>query len=698
MPKNWSLMLVFVLGCSLSAGACNPDEGDDPIIDDPDVHTSAYFAPDVDNPERSLLPLPSLLAINQETDPPSLSIKASTCFEPGSAVEASLTDLEALDGFGTYTLGAIQAYFGAELDPASLAGNVILFDMGAAGGDGSDADLENPIRVAVQLSTTAKYIQGCAAAPVQVPTAIILPVDDAGLPVPLKGGHLYGLGLLQGILDADGDQVQPFYIWNLVRAAEEIVPDMRTGDAFLSSMALITLQELHRPILDGLSAMGHPRDEVILAWAFVTQTTDGALASINARLGEFGPAQDSTAVTVPAAGLPIPPLPAEVFLTQMGLSCAAIGAGPDCPGLGTMLSGQFVSPKFQQKQDLALPFMPVDGGATQVPGRFDHPQRPMPQGANGNTISFLATTPAGATGPYPVIIFQHPLTPTDPIAAAKANKLAMLALANPFGSAGFATVAMDNPLAGDRAVLVSNMMAEGAEELFPILNSDVLTTRDNLRQGAVDLLQLTRVLKDCTEASCGGLWIDPERIYFVGTSMGATIGAMYAAHSPDVARVVLNAPGAALADTLVNSPVLTAELAPSLCAAGLIGAACCQEPTSCTPADLAVDPGMAQFKLSAQWMLDPADPINHARRLAAAVAAGEKRVLVQQPTGDMVFGSMGGARLAGLLGVAGPDTFKAYDPGELCSSVPGGAHSMLLSPCLETEQMVGDIITFLLTP
>ncbi len=694
MTKSARPLLVALFATSLLI-ACNPDEPE-PEVTMPDVGPSAYFAPDVDHPERSLIPLPNILALDDSTDPPRLSLTASNCFEPGSATERTLQALEDLDGFSTFAAGAIQATFSAPLSDESLEGRVLLFDLGPFGQDAPGAPGE-PLPVVTLQTTSPKYLLGCDAEPAMVPTLVILPMDaGTGLPVVLEGDHQYAIALLAGIMDDQGRRVRPYFIFNRIRAEEPIEPDMSNGAAFLNSMALAQLQELHRPVLDALQTMGHPRDEILVAWTFNTQTTDGALARIASDLGSFGPALDATDVSVPADGMPVPPLPAAQFLAAIGQSCDAIGAGPDCPGLDLLLTGQFVSPRFQRRAPLPAGYTSLDSREVFVPGTFDSAVHPSPQGAD--VVPFLAATPAGAAGPTPVVIMVHPLPPTDPVRAASANKLSALALANAFGSAGMATVAIDLPLSGDRAILVHDLV-DDADELYPVLSADGLATRDTLRQGAVDLLQLVRVIRDCTPATCGGLDPDPDRIYLVGTSMGALVAALMLPHTDRISRAVLNAPAAGLSEVLSSSPVLLSELAPTLCMGGVVSAACCADnPKTCTPEDLATDPGFTQFKLSIQWMLDPADPVITAGSLGAQVAAGDKRLLVQLAQGDVVFGSAAGSLLGGLLGLDA-DSVRAYDPGEICGAVPGGAHAMLLQNCgTGTAQMVQDIIGFLLAP
>ena len=681
--KTRKIAMVLLLAFGASAGCGGQSgPGDGSVTYG---STTAYFAPDINHPERSLLPLPNILAL-QDTVPPTLSLLPSQCLEPGSASEQMLREVEKLNGFGTYSRGAILAYFGADVEEASLDGKVLLYDLGSYDEQGREADLSAPLRVAFRLTKTPKFIAGCAAQPAQVPTLVIIPVNERGLPQVLRPDHLYAVFMLKGIRDAEGLEVLPSYVWTLVRS--------KTAQ---SDLSLRLLQEEYKPLFTATDALGYEREEIILGWLFNTQVTDQGLTSVSASLGLMGDAYDKRAVTIPAQSLPVPPLAPAQFLGALGLNCDAIGAGPNCPGIAKFISAEFVSPRYQQAVHPPLPYLLPAGGREWVPGQFSSQYQPEVQGQAGEAVPMLISLPAGKNPPYPVVIFQHPLTPTDPNTAKTANKLAMLSLANNLGAAGFALVAMDGVLAGGRAIMVNNALT-GKQQLYPVMQSDLFATRDNIRQTAVDLLQLVRVLKGCTVESCAGLSVDPARIYFLGNSLGAVSGALAVALSPDIKRAVFNAPSAGMADLLAGSTVLLAELSSAICAAGIVAHACCEKtPPLCTPADLADDYGFAQFLLTAQWILDPADPINYLARLRERLDSGKLRVLVQQVTGDQVFPNAQSTVLAGLLEL-GVDNFKSYEPGA-CAASPTGAHTMLLQNCgAGTVAMRTDLIQFLLAP
>src|SRR5690606_25129821 len=169
---------------------------------------------------------------------------------------------------------------------------------------------------------------------------------------------------------------------------------------------------------------------------------------------------------------------------------------------------------------------------------------PIPLKTADLDIPLLVTVPnaasvAGAARPangWPVAIFQHGLT---------RNRADAIAIADAFADAGFVVVSIDLPLHGigatssaalfrqptlertfDLDVSNNNTLApapdnvvDGSGQNFVNLVS-LLTTRDNLRQGSVDLMALTRALPMLELTGDATPDIDGSRIHFVGHSLG----------------------------------------------------------------------------------------------------------------------------------------------------------------------------------
>lgn len=140
--------------------------------------------------------------------------------------------------------------------------------------------------------------------------------------------------------------------------------------------------------------------------------------------------------------------------------------------------------------------------------------------------------------------------------------------------------------------------------------TNFFATRDNFRQQIIDLSQLVNVLKnaDPTKSLAKQLAVpfDVNKMGYVGQSLGGILGTLFASVSPDLHNVVLNVPGGALVQIILNAPSFASAkkaLFDTLAAAGL-------QPGT---------PGFDQFLGIAQWVLDEADPAVMGYRLTHSV-------------------------------------------------------------------------------
>jgi hypothetical protein len=159
--------------------------------------------------------------------------------------------------------------------------------------------------------------------------------------------------------------------------------------------------------------------------------------------------------------------------------------------------------------------------------------------------------------------------------------------------------------------------------MFSLTN--FFSTRDNFRQQVIDLAQLVRVIKgtDPTKGlsamatavagSATPITFDttnsptrPGHLGYVGQSLGGILGTLFNAVSPDTTNVVLNVPGGALPQVILNGGDWTAERT------ALLNGLAMQGIQFGTPA-------YDQFVGIAQWVLDPADPANLGWRLTHPV-------------------------------------------------------------------------------
>jgi pimeloyl-ACP methyl ester carboxylesterase len=167
---------------------------------------------------------------------------------------------------------------------------------------------------------------------------------------------------------------------------------------------------------------------------------------------------------------------------------------------------------------------------------------------------------------------------------------------------------------------------------FINLNS-LLTSRDNLREGVTDLLELrssiaVMSLDGHTPA------FDTARVGFIGQSLGSIEGTtfMAVAQTPNtyVQNAVLNVPGGGVVGLLIGSPTFGPVILGGLAQAGV-------HPGT---------PEFGQFVVAAQTVIDSGDPINF------ALATANKNILAQEVVG-------GSPRLAGDIAPANCST--CYD-------------------------------------
>jgi hypothetical protein len=142
--------------------------------------------------------------------------------------------------------------------------------------------------------------------------------------------------------------------------------------------------------------------------------------------------------------------------------------------------------------------------------------------------------------------------------------------------------------------------------------TNFFATRDNLRQPVIDLAQLVRVIKSPGAsglAGLAGIGLDSTKLSYVGQSLSGIYGTLFNAVSPDVTNVDLTAAGGALSQIILQAPSFAEQKAAVLAGLDAQG----------------IKPGTPPFDRFigfAQWILDPADPVNMAFRLTHPADAG----------------------------------------------------------------------------
>lgn len=562
------------------------------------------------DPGNKIIPFPNNLLLDPMTGKLNLP---EQCNESASSLATRVGVLNTLDGFGTYET-AINVTFTEQVDVASLAGRVLVFQR-AASGEGTDPLTAIPVPVApipgmTQRFTNQTDIKACTD-PVAVHQVTFVPL------VPLEQKSTYTVALLSGIKTVGGEDFDASFTWSLVREPQPVVAFDDAGNVTLNRTPLDPLVPADKAQLQGidllwnahagavafLGATGHDSSELLLAFEFNTQTVtdpldpavEGSVASTPTAAPMIG--NLSVSVTIPGlaartAGSPfqqcVPDDPisdTECFLRVVvgggnyavgKATCAAIG----CAAVNDLLGSLVLSKQYRQDVDNT---MYTGTGTAPIPGAWSDPISPdvVHNTDNPNPLAndaqaqiqasvFIPQGAVPANG-FPVVIFQHGIT---------RSKNDVFAVMGSLTSQGYIVVAIDAADHGTRAVRISNA-ANANPKLdcsdvnvgipgpradrgpdpsahsncyAPIFSSDLAATRDGFRQSVLDLQQVVTSLQACGTTACGAkLKVDVDQIFYLGQSLGGIYGSVLTAVDDRIKSSVLNASAVGWLDILENT-------------------------------------------------------------------------------------------------------------------------------------------------
>jgi hypothetical protein len=591
-------------------------------------------------PLGGVLPYPTDLYFNGSTDgtlnPP------ATPFLPNSAT------ISALDGFST--VAPISANFSAAIDPASISGATVIV---------LEVDVDNATKATIGFRRPLVYGTDYTA---QVSNAI----DSAGKTleiVPLKPltpssgatnvGYL--VVLTNGLLDTSGNAATPDSDYLAIKSA---LPTCAALTGSMNGICLLTGAQLQLA-----SAVLGPTivPAAVLTFSFSTQATADTvgIAAALAQPGLIGVI--ATGATLQTLNPNLPPI-ADVYVGQLAIPYYLDAAVP--------LSG----------------FWEAAPGGPGVPSTNLTRFNPVPVVKSTENIPLFVTVPNAASGQakpvagWPVVIFQHGIT---------GNRAQAAAIAGTYASLGFVVASIDLPLHGitnDPADPFMPLYAGAAERTFnlDLVNNDpmgppgpdglddpsgsyfinlssLLTSRDNLRQAAVDVVQLVTSLPNL-DIDGGGADIDAARIHYSAISLGSMVGTVANAQPIPTVSAYLNVPGGGVADLLRDSQTFGPRIQAGLEAQGLVAGTTMYD----------------NFFRDAQTAVDAGDPINF---IAAAVTA--RPVLLSQVLDDTVIPNTATQRLVNattFVKTATPGlNFVAAGTGTWVHFT-SGSHGSLLSP------------------
>ena len=537
----------------------------------------ANAAADADPPP---LPFPSSFLFAGSLDG-TLNIPLDANVDPENFSDPRVA-LNTLDGFSTTQ--PLTSSFSAPLDETTLvAGETVrLFEVTTDAATGAVTSIvdEVPAQTYALAVTAETTLVLQTLVPFQESTDYMIVVTDgvrdtSGAPAVNSIFRLTSGTLpLVTVPDIDGDGV----------------PDPQEGALDPTFANLEPVRQLNNVMLQFADAAGIERDSIVQIWSAKTQSITPVFTSLTSST------QAST-----------------IALQPVGLSTSDVNA--NLPGVadiyvGSMDIAYYLTPPANPNDPAGISsFWRGAGGSFLT--RFNS----VPIATSIQPIPVLMSVPnvnSGQTEPaagWPVAIFVHGIT---------RNRGDMLAIADSMAAAGYAVIAIDQPMHGitdenngfrttiERTFdidLVNN--ATGAPGPDGLIDSSgthffspaqLLTARDNIRQSVADLLVLSVSI-----ANIEGVSIDASRKALIGYSLGGTAAATFAAFDDTLSSVTLAKPAAGLVQMLLASPAFNGPLLAGLADAGLIPGT----------------PEFSQFVVSAQTVTDSADPINFGAQAAA---------------------------------------------------------------------------------
>lgn len=615
-------------------GATDPTSGNGSPATPPGVGVfKARFIP-----LSGVLPFPTDLYFNGSTD--------GTLNIPATPFLPNVVALNALDGYST--VATANARFSQPINPATISAATVRM---------IEVTVDNATKATIGVRGVRVYGTDY--------TARVAPTVDSN-------GSTLEIVPLRPLTPSTG-ATNVGYLVVLTNGLQDTAGNVATPDADYVAIrnALPTCAAITNPSLNGIclltgaqlqiaGAVGVPAANVVLSFSFSTQST-----------------RDSSNI---AAGLAVP---TAIVAQFTGLNL--FNLNPGLPPIANVYVGTLAIPYYHNPAApltgswRGAPFTAVPGAATTTHlSRFN----PVPVVQTNPNIPLFVTVPNALSGQakpaagWPVVIFQHGL---------RGNRTQSAAIAASYAAQGFVVAAIDIPLHGITDVasplymgaiertfnldLVNNATgAPGADGVIDasgthIINlTSLLTSRDNLRQAAADIAQLTRSLPALDLDGDTVSDIDASRIHYSGISLGGIVGTVANALPIATRSAYLNVPGGGIAGLLRESAALSPSVNAGLAAAGLSPGTTLYE----------------QFFRDAQTVVDAGDPLNY---IAAAVAA--RPTLLTQVVNDVVVPNTATQRLVTAVSclrasAAGPNAVAAGNSRWV--HFLSGSHGSLLDP------------------
>jgi hypothetical protein len=488
---------------------------------DADISTTTSTATIIFDPDSGDMSLPNdLWFLNSEDGTLNISYSdGSETLDPYVAINAS-------DGWSTHHPFVIEIEFDddTELDETTIdANSVQLFSvtMGSDSDTCANVDEHQACSMNQQLTFGSDYTAK---------------VTTAGLKIeplsPLEPKTTYLLVLTDTLLDSDGSAVAASASYQAL--AQDVTSSPLESEDDLEMQGIINSYEAVA------TAAGVDADSIIFTMAMTTQSVDDVMLAVKDLVVDSGAAT----LTVSDSSYTIAQL-----LSSYGYSLS--DDETSLFSTGNYYSGTLSLPYYAGISTTDDPYAPLTEhwSATQEIGSEYNLTQYNPTPAENNVcdtscvsdpgeITVQMTVPnvsdltnavranyglSELTEPdagWPVVILQHGVT---------SQKEDMLAVTGILSTFGFATIAIDMPLHGERGFDLDD---DGTDDINASSNlytdyinlTSLLVTRDNVRQSIADLLGLRYALQNLSGAN-----IDSNDVQFMGHSLGAITGLSFTA-------------------------------------------------------------------------------------------------------------------------------------------------------------------------
>jgi hypothetical protein len=604
-----ALAAIVTAGCSSSVD--NPPDvtPTDPTTGNLAPPSTTTLSPNrvLFSPNQGILPYPHDAYFTPTAGVPTdgtLNLPSSAFFPATLRLPSGVTEpvVNALDGFSTQA--PIKLRFSTAIDLATTAAGIRLIEVHidpATKATVGFPTTSSPVRaVLVQgvdyIVETAPNIDTAGTLVQIVPLKPLLANNDA--PGPSRPRDIGYLVLVTNALHAaNGAAIDADADYATIKAAA-----LTNTCATITDARLNALCNLARAHFGAAGVAGVNPTTIVVSSSFTTQSVDTVLRVISA----------TVAASPPPATLVLP-----VPVTNTGAINTALTGNPG-QNLANLHVGTITLPYY-----LSAPVAPPAGTGTEpltnwwravdpppAAAGLQDPKNernltrfnPFPLKTRDLTVPMLLGVPRTGTKPtngWPVVIYQHGITEDR-------GTLALIADAS--AAAGFVIVGIDLPLHGIMpndplyALSPTNPANASLPAPFkvgePTFNVDyvnntttapgpdgvpdssgqhfinlanVLTARDNLRQGAANLIALTRAVPFLDLDGDTISDIDPDRVHFFGWSLGGIIGSAYMGTPiavTNIKSVSLFAAGCGIMETLRQSPGYSPILNNGLAAAG----------------------------------------------------------------------------------------------------------------------------------